>query len=105
MKNGATAYVEKMATRCTLAYVISEILGIPVDHSSRLAPWNAPKLTPRQQEIVRLLSKGATLLEIANFLDISEFTVKTHLTRLYEKIGASSRTQAIQYARVHGYIS
>jgi DNA-binding NarL/FixJ family response regulator len=51
-------------------------------------------LSTREQEISRLLAKGASNREIANELHISERTVKNHLGKIFEKIGVSSRVQA-----------
>lgn len=51
-------------------------------------------LSTREQEISKLLAKGASNREIANELHISERTVKNHLGNIFEKIGVSSRVQA-----------
>ncbi len=48
-------------------------------------------LTPRENEIAQLVSKGRSNLEIAAELDITERTVKAHLTSIYEKTGTGSR--------------
>lgn len=55
-------------------------------------------LTPRQLEILRLVAQGLRNAEIAEQLTISEQTVKTHVARLLEKLGVSSRLQAARYA-------
>jgi DNA-binding NarL/FixJ family response regulator len=55
-------------------------------------------LTPRQLEILRLIAEGLRNAEIAERLTISEQTVKTHVARLLEKLGVSSRLQAARYA-------
>ncbi|WP_425410492.1 response regulator transcription factor [Hyphococcus sp.] len=85
-------------------------LGVFVGH--RLTRQSAPaafefnaaaaetlKLTPRELESLALLADGLTNKEIARKLDISPNTVKTHLARVYEKLGVSRRTQAIQKAK------
>jgi DNA-binding CsgD family transcriptional regulator len=57
-----------------------------------------PRLTPRQNELLRLLAAGRTNSQIARELGISEGTVRTHLENIYEKLGVSSRTAAVTRA-------
>ena len=55
------------------------------------------KVTAREFDIIKLIYKGMTNNEIANQLDISVHTVKTHLEKLYEKFNVHTRTElAIQ---------
>jgi LuxR family transcriptional regulator, maltose regulon positive regulatory protein len=62
-------------------------------------------LSPREQEILRELVNGCSNKEIARKLAIAESTVKTHKERLYEKLGVSSRSSAIQAAKSAGLLS
>ncbi len=65
------------------------------------ARWEKPRgkgLTPREKEVLRLVSQGTTNQEIARQLSISLNTVKNHLKRIMEKLGASNRAQAVAYA-------
>jgi len=55
-------------------------------------------LTPREQEVLRFLTKGTTNKEIAKALFISEKTVKSHLNSIFRKLKVSRRLQAILYA-------
>jgi DNA-binding CsgD family transcriptional regulator len=57
-----------------------------------------PRLTPRQNELLRLLAAGHTNSQIARRLGVSEGTVRTHLENIYEKLGVSSRTAAVTRA-------
>jgi DNA-binding CsgD family transcriptional regulator len=57
-----------------------------------------PRLTPRQNELLRLLAAGHTNTQIARLLGISEGTVRTHLENIYDKLGVSSRTAAVTRA-------
>jgi DNA-binding CsgD family transcriptional regulator len=57
-----------------------------------------PRLTPRQQDLLRLLAAGHTNIQIARRLGISEGTVRTHLEQIYERLGVSSRTAAVTRA-------
>ncbi len=56
-------------------------------------------ITPRELEILEQIAGGLSTREIAERLFVSENTVKTHLSRLFEKLGARRRTQVIQRAR------
>ena len=58
------------------------------------------KITPRELEILRLIADGLSTREIADTLFVSESTVKTHSTRLFDKLGAKRRTQAVQLGKV-----
>ena len=57
-----------------------------------------PRLTPRQNDLLRLLAAGHTNTQIARRLGISEGTVRTHLEHIYGKLGVSSRTAAVTRA-------
>jgi len=56
-------------------------------------------ITPRELEILGLIAAGLSNREIAGRLFVSENTVKTHSTRLFDKLGARRRTQAVQLGK------
>ena len=56
-------------------------------------------VSPREFETLELLAAGLSNKEIARKLGVSPNTVKTHLARLYEKLGAARRTEAVGKAR------
>lgn len=60
-------------------------------------------LTPREQEVLRLVARGRANKEIAYDLGLSVHTVERHLTNLYPKIGCRSRTEATAFALTHGF--
>jgi len=57
-----------------------------------------PQLSPRELEVLRLVSAGRSNPEIARELFIGEATVKTHLLHVFEKLGVSDRTRAVTLA-------
>jgi len=87
---------------------VGEFLGWPRDGQRRRAS-DAPAesedlavLTAREREILDRVASGANNQEIAEQLFISEKTVRNHLTAIFDKIGVSSRSQAIVFARDRG---
>ncbi len=61
-------------------------------------------ITPRELEILEALAAGFSNREIAERLFVSENTVKTHTARLFSKLSARRRTQAVQRAKEAGII-
>ena len=61
-------------------------------------------ITPRELEILELIAAGLSTKEIAERVFVSENTVKTHSRRLFDKLGAKRRTQAVQLGKERGLI-
>ena len=61
-------------------------------------------ITKRELEILELIAQGMSNREIAEKLFVSENTVKTHSSRLFDKLGARRRTQAVQLGQEMGLI-
>jgi pimeloyl-ACP methyl ester carboxylesterase/DNA-binding CsgD family transcriptional regulator len=78
-----------------------EVLGF-VGVGSREDPVFAT-LSAREREILNLLARGMTNLDIGRELFISEKTVRNHVTKIFEKLGVNSRAHAIVLAKDHGY--
>ncbi|AFZ18619.1 response regulator [Allocoleopsis franciscana] len=72
---------------------------IPAPTASSSVEWN--KLTPREQEIVRLIATGANNREIAEVLYISEKTVKNHITNILSRLNLRDRIQVAIFAHSH----
>ncbi len=106
---GAAGYVLKDAEPAELVAAIRSAAAGHAPFDPRVAralldraPRRAePALSPREREVLDLLATGATNKVIALRLGISQGTVKAHLTRVYEQIGATDRTQAAIWAREH----
>lgn len=109
LKAGAKAYVLKDITADGLIACIHDVL----DGKTYLAPAAAAKLaegvarvqvTPRERSALQLMADGKSNKEIAAALGISERTVKTHLGHLFEKLGVTSRTEAVRVATRRGLV-
>jgi DNA-binding CsgD family transcriptional regulator len=61
-------------------------------------------ITPRELEILELIAQGLSNREIAAKLYVSENTVKTHSSRVFDKLGARRRTQAVQFGKEFGLL-
>ena len=61
-------------------------------------------LTPREVEILDCVAQGNSNKEIARILNISDQTVKNHITSILRKLAVNDRTQAVIYALRHGWI-
>jgi len=62
-------------------------------------------LSPREQEIVRLVSYGHPNKAIARKLDISQHTVNTHVRRIFDKLGVNSRAEMVAFALQSGMMA
>jgi pimeloyl-ACP methyl ester carboxylesterase/DNA-binding CsgD family transcriptional regulator len=87
---------------------VGEFLGWPREAPRRRAAdqpadEDIAGLTSREREILALVAQGESNAEIAAQLFISEKTVRNHLTAVFDKIGVSSRAQAIVFARDRGF--
>lgn len=63
-----------------------------------------PRLSGREEEVLRLLADGLGTGEIAGRLYLSESTAKTHITHIYQKLGAANRAQALVTAMRMGLL-
>ncbi|MGJ8526560.1 HTH-type transcriptional regulator MalT [Halomonadaceae bacterium LMG 33818] len=61
-------------------------------------------LTRRESEILTLVSEGLSNRQIAEFLNISKYTIGSHIKHIYKKLIATSRTQAVHIARENGWL-
>ncbi|HET8614534.1 MAG TPA: response regulator transcription factor [Actinomycetales bacterium] len=64
-----------------------------------------PHLTARELDVLTCLGEGRSVAQVAQRLHLSESTVKTHVSRVYEKLGAANRTQAVMAAVRLGLLS
>ena len=106
---GADGYLLKDTPRAELIRAVRELAaGRPVLSASALAALagrvTEVALTTREADVVRELAVGGTNREAAVRLHVSETTFKTHLSRVYEKLGVSDRAAAVRVAYERGLI-
>ena len=66
---------------------------------------SGPRLSDRERQVLVLVVDGLPNKSIARKLGISERTVKAHLTRIFEQLGVTDRTQAALWAQKHGLVT
>jgi DNA-binding CsgD family transcriptional regulator len=81
----------------------SQYVG-PSFSSANQAKLTELGITPRELEVLQLIAEGLSTKEMAERLFVSENTIKTHTSRVLDKLGASRRTQAVQIAKQFGLI-
>jgi DNA-binding NarL/FixJ family response regulator len=115
---GAAGFVPKNAKREDLFRAVESVASgggflhqhVTSDFLSAVAPLvesslSAERLTDRELEVLRNLSYGRSTKEIAHALVVSDETVKSHLTHIYQKLGVGDRTAAVAVALRRGLVS
>ena len=106
LEAGASAFVPKNAPSEDVVAAARHAASSPRSFTAndlndamkrKLSPtW--PQLSPREREVLYLLADGLGVAQISRQLFISESTTKTHISKLYEKLGAGNRAQALMTA-------
>lgn len=109
LRCGAMAYLTKDASGQEVVNAIQTVHQgsryLPREVRDRLAErMPCTELTPREQQVLKLISQGNSNREIAFALQIAEKTVRIHVSSLLEKMGARDRTQAAIYAIQRGFV-
>jgi len=113
LEAGASAFVPKDAPADDVVAAARHAASSPATFTSadladamrrRMSSSTTP-LSPREREVLTLLADGLVVAQIARKLFISESTAKTHISKLYEKLGAANRAQALMTAMRLGLIS
>ncbi|HEX7023661.1 MAG TPA: response regulator transcription factor [Gemmatimonadales bacterium] len=93
-------WLGRRLTRPTQTVVVREVMvPAPPDFVRDQARVESLGITPRELEILGLIAEGLSNREIARRAFVSENTVKTHSSRLFDKLGARRRTQAVQLGK------
>lgn len=109
VENGAAGYLPKSATRAELLAAIRRVADggtyFPKAIAARLRESRIrTPLSPREQQVLSLIVDGQSNKLIAVALDISENTVKLHVTHLLAKTGAPDRTSVVKIAIQRGWV-
>lgn len=87
-------------TRHTETVVVREVMvPAPANFVRDQGKLESLGITPRELEILELIASGLSNREIAERVNVSENTVKTHSRRVFDKLGARRRTQAVQMGK------
>jgi len=110
LDHGAMAYIPKSADAATLTHALQSVLDgdtwLPdtvsaapgADQAERDAAARLRDLTPQQFRILQMVAAGQLNKQIAHELNVSEATVKAHMTAILRKLRATNRTQAVLIA-------
>jgi two-component system NarL family response regulator len=109
LQAGAMAYILKSVQREELVQAIRKAAAgerhIPPDVAARLAARQPrSQLSPRELDVLRLMVGGKRNKEIGTALDISEGTVKIHVSSILSKLGVFDRTEAVAAALQRGIL-
>jgi len=116
VKNGASGYLVKSASAAELedavrrtadgdAVFSAGLAGLLLGEYRRLNDEpepDAPKLTPRETEVLRLVARGLTARQIASRLILSHRTVENHVQNTLRKLQLHNRVELVRYAIEHG---
>ena len=113
LETGVSAFVAKTAPvdevlsairHAAVAASSFTAAGLAVALARRRAAKERLALSPRETEVLRLLRDGLSIPAISAVMFISQSTAKTYVARLYDKLGAANRAQALVTAMHHGLI-
>jgi len=108
LDHGAAGFIPKSASPETMAQAIAAVLdgetwapedSVSAEHVDSAFTDKLALLTPQQQRVLVMLTEGLLNKQIAIDLEISEATVKAHITAILRKLGVHTRTQAVIAAR------
>jgi DNA-binding NarL/FixJ family response regulator len=113
MEAGASAFVSKDAPAEEVVAAARHAWRSPrtftsanlVEAMQRKMSVTKPNLSPRELEVLKLLSEGLGVSAVSKCLFVSESTAKTHIAKIYEKLGAANRAQALMSAVRSGLLS
>jgi len=106
MEAGASAFVGKHAPSEDVVAAARQAAAMPTTFTCadlagamvRRLNSNTPTLTDRETDVLQLLAEGLSAPAISGRLYISESTVKAHVSRIYDKLGAANKAQALMTA-------
>jgi DNA-binding NarL/FixJ family response regulator len=113
LAGGASGYLSKVLTGPEVVAALERVMGGEVvvltgDHETSVGgvgdwPGRSAGLSPREAEVLALITQGLSNLEIADRAFLSANTVKTYIRSAYRKIGVTRRSQAVGWAVMNGF--
>ncbi len=115
LQQGAAGYLPKDSTRSEIVNAVLDCAkgrdvlaprlasGLAVEIRRRAEP-TGPQLSAREREVLSLIAHGRSIPSIAEALFLAPSTVKTHVQRLYEKLGVGDRAAAVAEAMRRGLL-
>ncbi|GAA1865652.1 response regulator [Asanoa iriomotensis] len=97
---GDALLAPSITRRLVQRFAVEDRRDVPAQNEKDLAP-----LTPREREVLALLGRGLSNTELASALTLSEATVKTHVARIFAKLGLRDRAQAVVLAYETGLVT
>jgi len=116
LQQGAAGFLLKDSTRTEIVKAVLDcaqghdvvapalVGGLTAEIRQRAAP-RAPVLSAREREVLNRIARGQSIPAIAGELFVAPSTVKTHVQRLYEKLGVSDRASAVAEAMRQGLLN
>lgn len=115
LQEGAAGFLPKESTRSDIVAAVlncakgrdvlsAELAAGLAQEIRRRAEPSAPALSPREREVLQAIAGGSSIPAIAAQLYLAPSTVKTHVQRLYEKLGVSDRAAAVAEAMRRGLL-
>ena len=110
---GASGYLSKVLTGPEIVAALERVVGgeiviLPGDHESSVGgagdwPGRSAGLTPREAEVLALITQGLTNQQIADRIYVSINSVKSYIRTAYRKIGVERRAQAVLWGAENGF--
>lgn len=116
LQEGAAGFLAKEASRSEMVSGVLDCAkgldvltpglatGLVGEIRRRIEPVQQPFLSSREREVLRLIARGRSIAGIAEDLCVAPSTVKTHIQRLYDKLGVSDRGAAVAEAMRRGLL-
>lgn len=108
IETGASGYIPKSSDPDELEKALNEVIAgdvylPPIAFLNEPGPAREPpRLTPRKRDVLRGVVRGLSNKQIARELNISDETVKTHMSELYQQLNVHNRTQAVYVVARYG---
>ena len=117
IRAGASGYVFQNDVESRVVHLVEEALrgGAPLSRpvarlllqtcrGAEFRQQDQPDLTPRERTVLGMLSEGKSYAEVGTTLGVSENTVRSHVRSIYDKLGVSSKTEAVMAALRFGLL-